>query len=137
HCGARVGAAKSDSVSKSSEVRPETIVASMVALFVFGLVAISGLIGTMRVILELNNRQILGFAGLSFLLMLILEGVFIRLLFHRTRGAKDASDAVPLAGQATKGLDPAQARALPEAVPSVTEHTTRSFDPIYGEQRSE
>jgi hypothetical protein len=38
---------------------------------------------------------------------------------------------------ATKELDAAQARALPEPVPSVTEHTTRSFEPIYSKRKAE
>jgi len=43
---------------------------------------------------------------------------------------------VQLKGQATKGLDAAQARALPEPVSSVTEHTTRAFEPIPSERTS-
>jgi len=38
--------------------------------------------------------------------------------------------------QTTNELDTAQARLLPEAVPSVTEHTTRTFKPIYSERES-
>ena len=41
-----------------------------------------------------------------------------------------------LKGQATRELDAAQARVLPEPVPSVTEHTTRAFEPIYNERTS-
>ena len=33
-------------------------------------------------------------------------------------------------------LDAAQARGLPEPVPSVTEHTTRAFEPVYNERTS-
>jgi hypothetical protein len=43
---------------------------------------------------------------------------------------------VRLKGPATKELDAAHARAMPEHVPSVTEHTTRAFDPIYTERTS-
>jgi hypothetical protein len=38
--------------------------------------------------------------------------------------------------QVTKELDAAQPRALPEPVPSVTEHTTRTFEPLYSERKS-
>jgi hypothetical protein len=37
----------------------------------------------------------------------------------------------------TKELTPAQARMLSEPIPSVTEHTTRSFEPIYSERKAE
>jgi len=91
------------------------------------------LMGVMKAVLHLDVGQILAFTVLSFLIMLFLEGVFIRLLFRRKRGIEEG-DTVLLKGQATKELDAAQARALPEPVQSVTEHTTRAFDPIYTER---
>ena len=136
YCGAKVSGAKGDDVSESSEVRPEFLVAAMVAVFVFGLVAIMMLMGMMKAVLNLNVGQILAFTLLSFLIMLSLEGVFIRLLLRRKRGPEEAGDAVLLKGQATKELDAAQARALPEPAPSVTEHTTRAFEPVYNERTS-
>jgi hypothetical protein len=71
---------------------------------------------------------------LSFLIMLTVEGVFIRLLLRRQRGAEEAGETVLLKGQATKELDAAQARVLPEHMPSVTEHTTRALEPSYNER---
>ena len=107
----------------------------MVSVFVFGLVAITMLMGMMKAVLQLDAGQILGFAALCFLIMLSLEGVFIRLLFRGRRG-KEAGDTVLSKRQTTKELDAAHARALPEPVPSVTEHTTRAFAPIYPERTS-
>jgi hypothetical protein len=92
--------------------------------------------GMMKSVLNLNVGQILAFTMLSFLIMLFLEGVFIRLLFRRKRGTEKAGDTVQLKGQATKELDAAQTRVLPEPAASVTEHTTRAFDPIYTERTS-
>jgi predicted amidophosphoribosyltransferase len=134
YCGEKLSAAKSDSIIKSPEVRPETLVGAMVFAFVFGLGAITLLMGMMKAVLRLEVGVILAFALLSFLILLSLEGVFIRLLLRRKRGAEEAGDSVHLQGQATRELDAAQARVLPEPLPSVTEHTTRAFDPIYPEQ---
>ena len=136
YCGAKLKWCKGDSVIKSPEVKPETLVAAMVVVFVFGLVAITMLMGVMKAVLHLDVGQILAFTLLSFLIMLSLEGVFIRLLLRRKRGAEEAGDTVLLKGQATKELDAAQARVLPEPVPSVTEHTTRAFEPVYNERTS-
>jgi hypothetical protein len=136
YCGAKLSGAKGDNVTESSEVRPESLVAAMVGVFVFGLVAITMLMGVMKAVLNLNVGQILAFTLLSFLIMLSLEGVFIRLLLRRKRGPEEAGDAVLLKGQATKELDAAQARALPESAPSVTEHTTRAFEPVHNERTS-
>jgi hypothetical protein len=136
YCGEKLSGAKSDSIIKSPEVRPETLVGAMVFAFVFGLGAITVLMGVMKAVLHLEVGLILTFTLLSFLIMLSLEGVFIRLLLRRKRGAEEAGDTVLLKGQATRQLDAAQARVLPEPMPSVTEHTTRAFDPIYPERTS-
>jgi hypothetical protein len=127
---------KSDRLIKSPEVKPETLVAAMVFTFVFGLGAITVLVGVMKAVLELETGLILFFALLSFLIMLSLEGVIIRLLFRRQHVAEEAGSGTPLKGQATRELDAGQARALPEPLPSVTEHTTRAFDPSYPERTS-
>ncbi|MDX6445685.1 MAG: hypothetical protein QOH71_2759 [Blastocatellia bacterium] len=136
YCGAKLNGVKGDSVSKSAEVKPELLVSAMAGVFILGLVAITMLIGVMKTVLNLNVGQILAFALLSFLIMLLIEGVCMRLLFRRRRGTEDAGDAVRLKGPPTNQLDAAQARGLPEPVPSVTEHTTRAFDSIYSERRS-
>ncbi|MGH9930159.1 MAG: hypothetical protein ACREA9_13180 [Pyrinomonadaceae bacterium] len=136
YCGAKLNGEKGDSVSKSSEVRPEFLVAAMVVVFVLGLVAITMLVGVMKSVLNLNVPLALAIGLLSFLLMLLLEGVFIRLLFRRQHSAEEVGDTALLQEQTTKELIAAQERVLPEPVPSVTEHTTRAFDPIYIEQKS-
>ena len=79
---------------------------------------------------------LIAFALLSFLIMLSIEGVFVSLLLRRKRGTEEAGGATLLKGQATRELDAAQARALPEPVSSVTEHTTSTFEPVYNERNS-
>jgi hypothetical protein len=137
YCGAKLSGAKGESVIKSSEVKPELLVSAMVVVFVGGLGAITVLMGVMKAVLALDVGQILALTLLSFLIMLLIEGVFIGLLLRRKRGADGVGDAVLSKGQATKELDAAQARVLPESMPSVTEHTTRAFDPIYSERTSQ
>jgi hypothetical protein len=132
-CGAKLS--RGDDDYQSSEVKPDLLVAAMVATFIFGLAAITILIGVMKAVLGLPDGTILGFMVLPFLVMLVLEGVFIRLLLRRTRATQALGDARLLKDQATNELDPAQARALPEGMASVTEHTTRAFDPIYSERK--
>src|SRR5258708_3591521 len=137
YCGAKLTGVKGEKVIRSSEVKPELLVFSMVALFVFGLVAITMLIGVMKAVINLDVGQILAFALLSFLIMLSIEGVLVRLLLRRKRGTEESGDTLMLKGQATNGLDAAQARGLPEPVPSVTEHTSRAFEPVYNKRTSE
>jgi hypothetical protein len=135
YCGAKLSG-KEDKASKPSGPKPEMLVSAMVVVFVIGLAAISMLLGVMKAILQLETGQILAFALLSFLIMIALEGVIIRLLFRRRRDPEPASDAVRLPGHTTNELDAAQARALPEPLPSVTEHTTRAFEPIFNDRAS-
>jgi hypothetical protein len=134
YCGAKLGAAKSESVIKSPDIKPELVVSAMVAVFILGLVGITMLLGVMKSVLGLDVGQILAFAMLSFLIMLFLEGVFLKLLFRRNRGAEATADTESLKGHATKELDATQARALQEPALSVTEHTTRAFEPILTER---
>jgi hypothetical protein len=135
-CGEQLAGAKRDRLTKSPEVKPETLIASMVFTFVFGLGAITVLMGVMKAVLHFEDGLIIGFALLCFLIMLLLEAVIIRLLFRRRRDAEEATETGRLKGQTTRELDAAQARALPEPAASVTEHTTRAFDPIYSERAS-
>jgi ABC-type nickel/cobalt efflux system permease component RcnA len=135
YCGAKLNGEKGDNASKSSEVKPESVVWAMVAVLVFGFVAIVFLMMAMKMV-GLNAEQILAFTILSFLIMLLVEGVFIWQLLRRKRGAGERGDTTLSKGQATKELDAAQARGLPEAMPSVTEHTTRALEPVYKERKS-
>jgi hypothetical protein len=135
YCGAKVTGAKGDDLIQSSEVKPELLVCAMTGLFIFGLLAITVLIGVVKTTLDLPVERVLAVALLPFLLLLLIEGILIRLLLRRKRGA-EAVDITHLRGPATKELETAQARALPQPVPSVTEHTTRAFAPIYDERTS-
>ena len=131
HCGARIIASNSDKVATSRGVKPELLVSAMVATFVLGLLAITVLIGVMKSVLGLEPGQILGFAVLSFLMLIFLEGVFLLLLFRRKSGAEERTRAELLSEHTTKELGAPQVQALREPLSSVTDHTTRAFEPTY------
>jgi hypothetical protein len=132
HCGAKLN--RGDAVDKSPEIKPALLINAMVVTFIFGLVAITILMGVMRS-LGLPIQQAVTFMLFPFLVMLVLEGVFMRLLLGRNQRSMER-DKVPLRQQTTNELDnPAQTRALPEGISSVTEHTTRTFDPVYVERQ--
>ena len=138
HCGAKLRGEKGDSLIKSSEVKPAALVWGMIAVLVFGFVAITFLMMAMKMV-GLSVEQILAFTILSFLIVLVVEGVFIGVfisqLLRRKRDAEETGDTAISKGQSSKELEAAQARVLPEAMPSVTEHTTRSFEPSYRERK--
>src|SRR4030095_11789620 len=101
HCGAKWSGEKA---GKSSEVKPESLVWAMVAVLVFGFVAIVFLMMAMKMV-GLDVGQILAFTILSFLIMLLVEGVFTWQLLLR-KGAATGDTALSNA-QTTKELDAA------------------------------
>ncbi|MEK6283927.1 MAG: hypothetical protein AABN95_26550 [Acidobacteriota bacterium] len=133
YCGAKLGVANGDNLTTSSDVKPEKLIEMMGAVFVCGLIGTIVLMGVMKAVLHFDVPLIIAFTLLSFLIMLLLEGVFIRLLFRHKRGVEEAG---PRKEHATKALEPAQARVLPEPVPSVTENTTRALEPVHNERAS-
>jgi hypothetical protein len=135
YCGAKlVGPGGNE--FKSPEVRPELLVSAMAGVFILGLGAITVLMGVMKSVLDLPVDRILAFTLIPFLIMLLLEGVFLRLLFRRKRSIEEASKAVLFKGQPTKELDAAHSRELGEPLTSVTENTTRALDSVYSERTS-
>lgn len=122
HCGKKLKRGDGE----SSEVRPDWLVFMMVATFILGLVAITILMGVMKSVLELPVDQILHLMALPFALMLIIEGVLIRLLLRRKAQEQKTLSNV----QVTNELDEARQRLLSQPAVSVTEHTTRAFEPI-------
>jgi len=133
-CGAKLS--PENPAGKSLAVKPDLLVTSMVVTFIFGLGVIAVLMGVMKVILGLPVGQILGLMMLPLLLMLVLEGVFMRLLL-RGKSPAEKTGSARVKQQATNELDTAQVLALPEGMASVTEHTTRAFEPIYKGPKTE
>lgn len=132
HCGLKLNGTK-DEGGKSSEVKPELLVSAMVGLFILGLVAIAVLIGVLKQVAGFDLPFLLAVLMFSFTLMMVVEGVLIKLLFSRRKIEKEASYANRLNEKAANEIYSAPARTLsdPTFEPfSITERTTRSLDPV-------
>ncbi len=137
HCGTKLAGEKDNAVAWQSKTLPESLVWAIVGVFVVGMGTTIGLMAMLKQLVDLGQGLILLFGLLSFGLMIVIESVFIYMLLSRRRGAKEAREDEHPEGRATKELDAArEARALPEPVPSVTEQTTRAFEPAYSERKS-
>ena len=128
-CGSKLNG--NENVEKSPGLTPGLLVPAMVATFIFGIVVITALMGVMKVVLGLPVDAILILTSIPFLLMLVLEAIFIRLFLRRTRETVGPQDITGVQLRQTNELEGAHARALREPVASVTEHTTRAFEPVY------
>ena len=135
YCGATLSGEKISSVSKPAAVKPETLVSAMAIVFVFGLGAITMLLGMMKAVAHFEVGPILAITFLSFLILLLVEGVFVYLLLSGKRGAKEPGQTRLGKERATNELDAAGVQLLPEPVPSVTEQTTRTLAPTHTERR--
>ena len=132
HCGARLN--QGYRLGKSVDLRPESLIGTIAALFIFGLAAITVLMGVMKTVLDLPVDRILAFSLLPFFVLLLLEGFFIKLLLRHMRGTEESRRELAKQ-QVTNELNPAHALALPENMPSVTEHTTRVLESISNERK--
>jgi predicted lipid-binding transport protein (Tim44 family) len=137
YCGAKLNYA--DSPDKPPDTRPAGLVGGlvtmMVATFIMGLFVITIFMGVMKTVLHFEYGPLVAFTMLGFLIMLMLEGIFIRLLFRPLkRRDNEPRNTFQDNRASTKELE-AQSRVPLEPVASVTEHTTRAFDPVYSERK--
>jgi hypothetical protein len=120
-------------IAKTSEVPAESLIWAIVAIFVVGMGTIIGLMAVMKNELHFDLSLILFFSLVSFALMTAIEAVFIWLLFSRSRAK--APREMRSNAQPTKELFEGSQKVLPEPLPSVTEQTTRAFDPVYEKRK--
>ena len=93
-----------------------------------------GLIALMKAQLNVNIGFVMLFTMLSFALMTAIEGVLVWLLISRSRVRRTTSE-IDQKQKDTNELGDAPPRQLVEPVPSVTEHTTRTFEPVYEKRK--
>jgi flagellar basal body-associated protein FliL len=133
-CGAEL-TAKERKTPDTGDVSVESLVWALVAVTVGGIGAVMVL---MAVLSKVFGKEILLAVMLvSFLLVLSTTAMFLWLLLRRVRRADESSDAARRNEQETKELGAATRRALQEPLASVTEHTTRTFEPVPVERKSE
>lgn len=143
NCGARIGGAKLDEADKLSESSFNLLVAAILSIPIAGLGIIIGLISVMKEKLGFSNELIIPFIAGAFLLLIVSETALIWLLIQRTRMVKkgddnsSSKDNAQLQEVVIKGLNAAKTRELVEPIPTVTENTTRSLEPIARESKTQ
>jgi hypothetical protein len=131
NCGGKLPREES---GKMVEAKPENIISMMVATFVMGLFAITGLMAVLKGVLHFEYGPLMAITMLSFLIMISLESVFVRLLFRGRQNRQSISLSFSDGRPTTRQLE-AQTQFTIEPLGSVTEHTTRAFDPVLNERK--
>jgi len=115
---------------------PEPMIWAIVGVSVGGLALVTGLIAVLKWA-GFDLGLIAMFTILSFALLMGAETLFIWLV---VRARKPAIKPLVLPESreiTTKELGENQVRALPEAIPSVTEQPTPTLEPVYRENKAE
>jgi hypothetical protein len=129
-CGAKVGGGG----NKASELSLNHLVTAITFVFIVGLGAVIALMALMGNGASFNPIVLVA-AALTFLMLFVVEG-FLMYLLLKGRWRAGVAAAGRLTEQTTRELGESPARSLPEPTSSVTEHTTRTFDPAYSERKA-
>jgi len=131
-CGARVS--PSDTDERRPDIAPEFLISAMIGLFVLGIGVVIGLMAVMKRGVGFDPPIILAITMLCFSLLFLIESILIVFLF-RASFRRKRKDVEQLKRPTTKELEAGTPLGLPANMASVTEHTTRAFDPVYIEKK--
>lgn len=129
-CGSQLIATKEAAQIESSEKRLREELVDLFWVTVFGLALVLGGMALIKNVLHLSQWILIAYMILSstaFTINFVLSLWQIRRLARIT---KEARGTVELGQLDTNELSPIKARAALESVPSVTENTTRSLEPL-------
>ena len=137
-CGAEL-IAKERSSNTASELSPDYLVWAIVSVTIAGLGVIIGMMAVMKEVVNFNIDIITAVTALCFLIVLAADSVFIWLLLRSKRETKESGDFTRMMEQAAREIAAAQERVervLAEPAPSITEHTTRTLEPVERENKT-
>jgi len=139
HCGADLGTLKTEDQSGTEAMAIDTLLWVIVGTTITLLGMALGALVLMKNG-AINERLGMAFVILTFISLVVTEGVLGWRLLHLNRGAEEKRGVPKLSGISTEEPSPVTARALQEPfdpVSSVTEETTRTLEPSYrkGERR--
>jgi hypothetical protein len=127
-CGADLH--PNEKVSKRSGPSPNFLIGGIVAVTIFGLFLIIVLMDAMATVLHSPDGLINGFAGVAFLSILLVDALFAWLLLRSKKSPREKTDIIQLKEAIRAELQAAQTSGLAQPVGSVTDHTTRTLEPV-------
>ena len=136
-CGARLNGIGDMDDSEYVRKRYEALVVAAIAMTFLGGIGLTIALMVFMKQLGFNDGLVLGFGLLTLTLMVATEAVFVWLLMRQKSRSAKSTDAERQANLTTSDFGPADIRALPEPVASITDHTTRLIEPVYNERETE
>jgi len=134
HCGADLGALKAQGQAGTAETAIDTLLWVIVGTTI---TLLGMALGALVLIQHgaINERLGMAFVILTFISLVVAEGVLVWRLLHLNRAAKEMRVVPQLSDLSTEEPNPVTVRALQEPLEpgsSVTEQTTRTLEPSYG-----
>ena len=140
HCGVQLSGKKKPEAGEMSEASFNFLIAALLGLPIAGIGVVIGLLSVMKKELGMADEVVGLVALFAFLLLALSEFGLLRLLLSSTR-VKKVEKAILKKDRpdeaATRTLNEAQPFDSVQPVSSVTENTTRSFEPAYREPKSQ
>lgn len=140
YCGFRLSGAKESGHNTMSEASFNFLIAALLGIPIAGIGLIIGVMSVMKKELGMDNSVIAAVVMFCFFLLLTAEIGFMRLLLHRTARPKEKGEKAEKARPeevTTRSLNEAQPFDNVQPAGSVTENTTRSFEPVYREPKAQ
>ena len=134
HCGANLSTLKDQGQAETAGTAIDTLLWVIVGTTITLLGMALGALVLMKNG-AINERLGMAFVILTFVALVVSDGVLVWRLLRLNRGAEEIRTVPPLNDLSTAEPDPLTARALHEPlepVSSVTEQTTRALEPSYG-----
>jgi hypothetical protein len=132
-CGAELNGSDRGG-SKAKEAPQESLVWATAVVTIVGLGGLIGLMAVMKQALHFPDLLIVLFSLLYFLTFLGVDISFIWILLRQKSGWRPAKGFIRRNVPSTNELAGMQPRSLAEPSASVTEHTTRTMDPLQAER---
>lgn len=133
-CGSQLIATKEAAQIESSEKRLREELVDLFWVTVFGLALVLGGMALIKNVLHLSQWILIAYMIISSTAFTINFALSLWQIRRLARIAKEARGTIELEQLDTKELSPVRVQAALESVPSVTENTTRSLEPLSREQ---
>jgi len=122
---------------KPAELFPDSLIWAIVTVFIVGLGGTIALMAVMKDARAFGPGEIMGLSFFCFIAMLVIEAVLIYLLLSRRSEGKELRGKPKLKTNTVRDLGAASDLALPEPSLSITDHTTRTLEPVYRERQGD